>query len=132
VIKKIDHLGIAVNDVKKAAEDFARAFGIQSGGEEEIPSQKVRVAFLQVGNVKLEFLQPLEAESTIGKFLSSRGEGFHHVAFEVDNIEGDLRQAENAGLALLDRTPRPGAHGTKIAFIHPKSVHGVLVELVQR
>lgn len=132
MIKKIDHLGIAVNDVKQAAEDFARAFGIELGGEEEVPSQKVKVGFLQVGEVRLELLQPLEPESPVGKFLSSRGEGFHHIAFEVDDIESDLLKAESAGLTLLDKTPRPGAHGTKVAFIHPRSAHGLLVELVQK
>ncbi|MBE3520276.1 MAG: methylmalonyl-CoA epimerase [Firmicutes bacterium] len=132
MIKKIDHLGIAVNDMKQAAEDFARAFGIVLGGEEEVPSQKVKVGFLQVGEVRLELLQPLEADSPVGKFLSSRGEGFHHIAFEVDDIESDLRKAESAGLTLVDKTPRSGAHGTKVAFIHPKSTHGLLVELVQK
>lgn len=131
MIRKIHHLGIAVKDVKLALEDLSKAFGLASEGVEEVPSQKVKVGFLRVGEVRVELLEPVEEESAVGKFLASRGEGFHHLALESDDIEADLRKAESAGLALIDRTARPGAHGTKVAFIHPKSSHGVLVELVQ-
>lgn len=131
MIRKVHHLGIAVRDVQQALQDLGKALGVPPGGTEEVPSQKVRVGFMQLGEVRIEFLEPLGEDSTIAKFLASRGEGFHHMALETDDIEGDLAKAESAGLVLIDRSPRQGAHGTKVAFIHPKSVHGVLVELVQ-
>ena len=131
MLKKIHHLGSAVNDLEQAVNVLKEAFNLEVGGIEEVPSQQVRVAFLPVGESRLELLEPTSEESAVGKFLAKRGEGFHHVAFETDSIEEALKLAESKGLRLIDKQPRPGAHGTKVAFIHPKSTFGVLVELVQ-
>jgi len=129
--KKIHHLGIAVNDLEKAASVLKDAFNLEVSGVEEVPSQQVKVAFVPIGETRLELLQPTSEDSAVAKFLAKRGEGFHHVAFETDAIEDALKLAENQGLRLIDKEPRPGAHGTKVAFIHPKSTFGVLIELVQ-
>lgn len=131
VLKKINHLGIAVTDLKKAVEVFTKAFNLKVGGIEEVESQKVRVAFLPIGESRIELLEPTSEDSTIAKFLSSRGEGIHHVAFETDSVVESLKIAESQGLRLIDKEPRPGAHGTKVAFLHPKSTCGVLIELVE-
>lgn len=131
MLKKISHLGIAVKDLDKAVSVLREAFNMEVGGIEEVPSQKVKVAFLPVGESRLELLEPISEDSPIAKFLEKRGEGFHHVAFETDCIEDAMKLAESKGLQLIDKEPRPGAHGTKVAFIHPKTTFGVLIELVQ-
>lgn len=131
MLKRVHHLGIAVKNLDQAVKTLKDAFGLEAVSVEEVPSQKVRVAFLPVGECRLELLEPTSEESTIAKFMAKRGEGFHHVAFETDEIEGALKHAEKQGLRLIDEVPRPGAHGTKVGFIHPKSTFGVLIELVQ-
>ncbi len=132
MLNKIDHLGIAVKDLKTSVNVLASAFGLEARGFEKVPSQQVEVAFIPVGKSTLELLEPTSDESAVAKFLANRGEGFHHLAFETDSIEATLKAAENAGMRLIDKQPRPGAHGTKVAFIHPKSTFGVLIELVQK
>ncbi len=132
MIRKIDHLGIAVNDLEKSVNILKAAFNLDVGGIEEVSSQQVKVAFLPVGESRLELLEPTSEDSAVAKFLAKRGEGFHHVAFETDSIEESLKVAESQELRLIDKQPRPGAHGTKVAFIHPKSTFGVLIELVQK
>lgn len=131
MLTKINHLGIAVKDLDSAVNLFKAAFNLEVAGIEEVPSQKVRVAFLPVGESRLELLEPTSEDSAVAKFLAKRGEGFHHLALETDSIEETLKVAANQGLRLIDKEPRPGAHGTKVAFIHPKSTLGVLIELVQ-
>jgi len=131
VLKKINHLGIAVNDLEKAIEIFTKAFNLEVGGIEEVPSQQVKVAFLPIGESRIELLEPTSEDSAVSKFLATRGEGVHHVAFETDCIVDSLKTAEAQGLRFIDKEPRPGAHGTKVAFIHPKSTCGVLIELVE-
>jgi len=131
MIKRVHHLAIAVQNLDTAVKTLEKALGIGATSQEEVESQKVRVAFVPVGETRLELLEPTSEESTIAKFLSTRGEGFHHVAFETDDVAGDLKKAEENGLRLIDKEPRPGAHGTKVAFIHPKSTLGVLIELVE-
>jgi len=131
MLKRVHHLGIAVKNLEQAVKTLKDAFGLEAVSVEEVPSQKVRVAFLPVGESRLELLEPTSEESTIAKFLAKRGEGFHHVAFETDEIEGAWKDAEKQGLRLIDKVPRSGAHGTKVGFIHPKSTFGVLIELVQ-
>ncbi len=132
MLKKIDHLGIAVNDLEKCIDILGSAFNIKVSGTEEVASQEVKVAFLPIGETNLELLEPTSQNSAVAKFLDRRGEGFHHVAFETDCIEDALKHAAKQGLRLIDKQPRPGAHGTKVAFIHPKSTFGVLIELVER
>ncbi len=131
MIKKINHLGIAVRSLDDAATALKEAFGLEVSGSEIVESQKVRVAFIPIGDTRLELLEPTEEESAIGKFLTSRGEGLHHIALETDDVAGGLKEIEAKGMRLIDSVPRPGAHGTRVGFAHPKSTFGVLFELVE-
>lgn len=124
------HVGIAVQDLESAIDRY-RAFGLSLDYVDEVPGQRVRVAFLQAGGIHVELVTPTGPESTVAGFLSKRGEGLHHLAFQVDDIASELVRLEKQGFALVDRVPRPGAHGRLVAFLHPRSAHGVLLELVQ-
>lgn len=128
MIKKIDHLGIAVRSIDEAINYYEKALGLSCGGREEVPSQKIKTAFFIVDNVRLELLEPTSVDSPISKFIEKNGEGLHHVAFETDDITGQLQQANQAGCRLLQEVPVEGAGGKLIAFLHPKSTHGVLTE----
>lgn len=130
--KGINHIGIAVHSISKALPLYEGIFGMVKEGEEIIESQGVRVAFLSTGNTRVELLEPLNETSTIAKFITKRGEGIHHIALEVDDIKERIKELKNNGLQLIDEEPRLGAHHTQIAFIHPKSVQGVLVELLEK
>lgn len=130
MLKKVNHIGIAVHSV----EDLKKVFemlGAEVEGEEVVEEQKVKVAFIPVGEVRIELLEPTDSDSPVAKFLEKRGVGFHHIAFEVDHIERVLEELKAKGIKLIDEKPRRGAHGTKIAFIHPKATGGILVELCQ-
>jgi len=131
MITKINHLGIAVTSLEQAAKTLKDAFGLEVSGIEEVPSQNVRVAFVPVGETRLELLEPTSEDSAVAKFLASRGEGLHHIALQTTEIGQDLKEAEANGMRLIDKEPREGAHGTKVGFVHPKSTFGVLFELVQ-
>ncbi|HHY75218.1 MAG TPA: methylmalonyl-CoA epimerase [Firmicutes bacterium] len=131
MIKKVNHIGIAVSSLDAAMKIVKDVFGLEVTGVEEVPSQKVKVAFVPVGDTRLELLEPTAEDSPISKFLATRGEGMHHIALETDDVAGDLRKAEEAGARLIDKEPREGAHGTKVGFLHPKSTFGVLMELVE-
>lgn len=125
---KVHHIGIAVKSMER--EKFWNQFlNVKAEEVKEIPDQKVKIAFLPIGETKIELLEPL-GEGAVSKFLEKRGEGIHHIAIEVDDIEGALASMKEAGIALIDETPRQGAEG-KIAFVHPKSTGGILLELVQ-
>jgi methylmalonyl-CoA/ethylmalonyl-CoA epimerase len=128
----IDHLGIAVRSLDQAAPAWAAALGMGPAGREEVPGQGVRVAMFAVGGPKLELLEPMTPEGPVGKFLESRGEGIHHIAFRVDDVNAALARAKDAGARMIDETPRRGAGGALVGFVHPKSLNGVLVEFVQR
>jgi methylmalonyl-CoA/ethylmalonyl-CoA epimerase len=128
MLKKIDHIGIAVSSLKKSIPVFQK-LGLELKGVEEVPSQKVRVAFFQVGDVHIELLEPTSPESSIGKFLEKRGEGLHHIAYETGDIEEEMALLKAANFELIDQEPREGAHGTKIFFLHPKSTNSVLTEI---
>lgn len=130
-IKKIDHIAIVVEDLEKALAVYRDALGMTVTDIREMPEQDVKMAFLPSGDSEIELLEPLSADSGIGKYLAKRGEGLHHICLEVDDIEATLADLKAKGSQLIDETPKQGAHG-KIAFIHPKGAHGVLVELVQR
>lgn len=130
--KGINHIGIAVHSISKALPLYEGIFGMVKEGEEIIESQGVRVAFLSTGNTRVELLEPLNETSTIAKFITKRGEGIHHIALEVDNIKERIKELKNNGLQMIDEEPRLGAHHSQIAFIHPKSVQGVLVELLEK
>ncbi|GAV23008.1 methylmalonyl-CoA epimerase [Carboxydothermus pertinax] len=130
MFKKIDHLGIAVANLEKAIKTF-ELLGFKVAGMEEVPEQKVKVAFLPVGESNVELLMPTDEKSTIARFLMNKGEGVHHLAFLVENIEEKLAEFKEKGFTLIDEKPRVGAHGKKIAFLHPKSINGVLIELCE-
>jgi len=129
---KIHHVGIAVRNAEEAAKRFAALLDLERGARYELPELGVTALFLPVADSNLELLEPVGDESTVAKFLEKRGEGLHHVCFEVDDIEASLAELARQGAKLIDETPRPGAGGHLVAFVHPKSTHGVLVELKQR
>ena len=128
----IDHLGIAVHSIEEASPLYRDALGLAAGGTEEIPDQKVRVAFFQIGEVRIELLEPTADDSPIARFLKEKGPGLHHIAYRVENLPATLVALKVAGVQLIDEAPRDGAHGMKIAFAHPKSTGGVLTEFCQR
>jgi len=130
MIKKIDHIGIAVSSLDKAVPYYEQALGLKCEGREEVQSQNVRTAFFSVGDVHLELLEPTSPESPIAKFLEKNpAGGVHHIAFGSDNIEGQLKQAANSGVKLIHEKPFDGAGGKLVAFLHPKSTFGVLTEI---
>jgi len=125
---KIDHIAIAVHDVEKAAEVYQQALDVDSIEFETVESEGVKIAIIQVDNGRIELMQPTNDSSPIKKFLDKKGEGLHHMAFDTDNIEGEVERMEGCGIQFLGKI-RPGSAGTKVTFIHPKSLHGVLTEL---
>lgn len=131
MIKKIDHLGIAVRDLASTIPIYRDALGLPLEKEEAVPSERVRTAFFAAGEVHLELLESTDPEGPIARSIEKRGEGIHHIAFEVEDIRAAMAQARAAGLELLSEEPRPGAGGTLVVFAHPKSTRGVLIELVQ-
>ena len=130
-ISHIEHLGIAVKSIEEALPYYEKVLGLTCYNIEEVADQKVRTAFLRVGDTKIELLEATSPESTIAKFIETRGEGIHHIAFAVKGIEGALAEAEEKGVRLIDKTPRAGAEGMTIAFLHPKSTLGVLTEFCE-
>ena len=129
---QLDHVGIAVANLLEAFRFYRDALGLEIEPPEEIASQRVRAHFVQVGDATLELLEPTSDESPIAKYLATRGPGLHHVALRVDDIVAALAELKARGVRLIDETPRPGAQGSLVAFIHPSSAHGVLVELKQK
>ena len=127
---KIDHVGIAVKNLSIALETYRKALEIDDEKIIEVPSESVRVAMLRLGDTRIELLEPLSDEGAIAKFLRERGEGIHHVAIKINSIQKCIDIAEKEGLNVLDEKPRVGTYGNKVAFIHPKSMHGVLLEFV--
>jgi methylmalonyl-CoA/ethylmalonyl-CoA epimerase len=127
---KIDHIGIAVKNLEEAVKTF-ESLGLKVKEIEEVKEQKVKVAMLPVGESRIELLEATAEDSAIAKFIANRGEGIHHIAINVENIERSLEHARKAGIKLIDEKPRIGAGGKKVAFLHPKSVHGVLLEFVE-
>lgn len=127
----IDHVGIAVRDLDEVLKLWKEAFGLAQAGREEVPEQGLKVAFVQLGESRVEFLESTREDNAIGKFIASRGPGIHHIALKVDDIEKALERAVSSGVTPIDRVPRKGAGGNRIAFLHPKSTHGVLVELCE-
>ena len=130
MINKIDHLGIAVKSLDETVKYYEEALGLKCEHREEVESQKVRTAFFNVGGTHIELLEPTSPESAIAKYLEKNPNGgIHHIAYATDDIAGQLAQAKNAGVRLINETPMPGAHGKQVAFLHPKSTFGVLTEL---
>jgi methylmalonyl-CoA/ethylmalonyl-CoA epimerase len=125
---KIDHIAIAVNDVEESAKIYQQALGVDNVEFETVESEGVKVAILHLENARVELMQPTNDSSPIKKFLDKKGQGLHHLALDTDNIEGEVKRMEGCGIQFLGDI-RPGSAGTKVTFIHPKSLHGVLTEL---
>ncbi len=131
-VLKIDHLGIAVNSIEEAKKLFQDTLGLEFEGTETVAEQKVTTAFFPVGDSEVELLESTAPDGPIAKYLEKRGEGIQHIAFRVENIEEALAELKEKGIRLIDEKPRMGAGGAKIAFLHPKATHGVLIELSER
>jgi methylmalonyl-CoA/ethylmalonyl-CoA epimerase len=129
MIKKIDHIAIAVHNLEEAATFYQELLGLSLADVEEIEGMDTKVGFLAVGETTIELVQPTKEETGLSKFLAARGPGIHHICLEVDDIEAELRAYKEKGALLIDETPRKGAHGMKVGFIHPKTSGGVLIEL---
>ena len=125
---KIDHIAIAVNDVEESAKIYQQALGVDDVEFETVESEGVKIAILHLENARIELMQPTNDESPIKKFLDKKGQGLHHMALDTDNIEGEVERMEGCGIQFLGKI-RSGSAGTKVTFIHPKSLHGVLAEL---
>lgn len=129
-MRKLDHLGIAVHSINEARR-FWEALGLEIGEVEEVPQEGVRVAMLPLGEARIELLEPMSPDSPVARFLAKRGPGIHHVCLASDDVLGDDARLRTAGVELLRETPTPGAGGTRVQFVHPKSAGGVLVELAE-
>lgn len=127
----INHLGIATTGLDDAMARMAKLFGMAADHVEAVPEQKVKTAFYPVGESSLEFLESTDAEGPIGKYIAKRGSGIHHICFEVDDIEAAVKMLLAKGVRMIDEAPRSGAHGCRVAFIHPSETGGVLMELAQ-
>lgn len=131
-MKKVDHIGIAVRNLDEVIPYYTETLGCPLLKIEEVESQKVRVAFIDAGNIKLELLEPMDDTSPIFKFMEKRGEGIHHIAFGVEDIDSRMAELHEKGVQLLSEKAKPGAGGALVAFLHPKSSNGVLYELCEK
>ncbi|HVI95035.1 MAG TPA: methylmalonyl-CoA epimerase [Anaeromyxobacter sp.] len=131
MLRKIDHLGVAVRSLDDAISFYRDALGLRLGGIEEVPSYRVRVAFFRVGDSKIELLEPTSAAGMIAEFIAAHGPGLHHVAYEVEDVAAAIRTCEARGVRMIDRAPRPGAHGARVAFVDPASSGSVVTELLE-
>ncbi|KYC51538.1 MAG: Glyoxalase/Bleomycin resistance protein/Dioxygenase superfamily protein [Candidatus Methanofastidiosum methylothiophilum] len=132
MIKKIDHIGIAVNSLEESLKFYEGALGLKVENIEEVSEQKVKVCFLNIGGVHFELLEPTSPDSTVAKSIEKRGEGIHHIAVLVENIDEAIKTMKEKEIKLIDEIPRKGAGGSKMAFVHPKSTHGILLELYEK
>ncbi|MBW6498776.1 MAG: methylmalonyl-CoA epimerase [Bacteroidales bacterium] len=130
-LSHIEHIGIAVKNLEASIAFYEEVLGLKCYAIEEVKEQRVKTAFFMVGQTKVELLESTDPEGPIGKFIEKKGEGVHHLAFAAEGIEGALEELQNKGVQLIDKTPRKGAEGLDIAFLHPKSTHGVLMELCE-
>ena len=131
MLNRIYHLGYAVEDIEAASRFYAENFGAVPGESEDVEEQGIVAAMFKVGESSIELVQPTRPDSPVGKFLAKRGEGFHHVAYEVEDLEATLAELARNGVELIDEKPRRGAGGSKVAFVHPRGAFGVLTELVE-
>lgn len=132
MIEKLDHIGIAVRDIDEALKFYRDALGLKCKRIEEVEGQNVKIAFLPAGDVNLELVQATHPDSAVAKFIEKRGEGVHHIALRVKNIEEAMKYLKDKGVEFIDAIPRKGGHGSKIVFLYPKSSFGVLIELVEK
>jgi methylmalonyl-CoA/ethylmalonyl-CoA epimerase len=128
---KLDHIGIAVKDLDWARKFYGETLGFRVSEPEELPERKLRICFVEVGDARVELLFPTSPDSTVAKFLASRGQGVHHLCYEVEDLEAKIKAMKAAGAKMIDEKPRPGTHGTVVAFVHPESAGGVLTEFCQ-
>jgi len=131
-LNKIEHIGIAVKSIEESLKYYEGVLGLKCYAIEEVKDQKVKTAFLKIGETKLELLEATGNDSPVAKFIEKRGEGVHHIAFDTDNINETLNEIKTKGIRLIDETPRKGAEGLEIAFLHPKSTGGVLTEICKK
>lgn len=130
-MKKIEHIGIAVSNLEEASVIYEKLFGTPAYKEEEVASEGVKTAFFKSGPNKIELLEATNSDSPIAKFIAKKGEGIHHIAFDVDDIVSEIERLKNEGFIILNETPKKGADNKLVAFLHPKSTNGVLIELCQ-
>jgi methylmalonyl-CoA/ethylmalonyl-CoA epimerase len=130
--RRLTHIGIAVKSIAASGSLFSKLFNKAEDHHEEVKDQRVRAMFFRVGESGVELLEPTSPESPIAKFIEKRGEGVHHLSFEVDDIEQEIARLRSEGFQMVDQQPRPGADGYRIAFLHPKSTNGVLIEISQK
>jgi len=131
MLKKINHVAVAVNNLEEATQFYEEVLGLTLSGVEVVEAQKTKVGFFKIGESNIELVQPAAPDSPLTKYLETKGQGIHHVCFEVDDVEAEVKAFLEKGATLIDKTPRPGAHNTKVAFVHPKSSNGVLIELCE-
>lgn len=131
-VKHVDHIGIAVKEIEKAGKFYSDVLGLKMQGIEEIPEQKVKVAFFPITDAEIELLESTQPDGPVSKYIDARGEGVQHIAFRVENIDLALKELREKGVRMIDEKPRTGAGGAKIAFIHPKETNGVLIEICER
>lgn len=132
MFKHISHIGLAVRDIEVSTALFQTLFGTKPTHSEDLPEQKVRTAMFEIGGSNVELTAALDPDSPIAKFIDKRGEGVHHISFIVDDVSAELARLKAAGFQIIDEEPRPGADGTLVAFLHPKSTNGVLIEISQK
>lgn len=131
MLSRIDHVGIAVRDLDQAIQLYERRLGLRATGRERLEQEGIEIAMIPIGESRIELITPIRPDSKVEKFLQDRGEAVHHVAYGTEDVDASLQRAGSAGAQLLDEAARKGAHGTRIGFVHPKSVCGVLTEFVQ-
>ena len=131
MIRRLDHIAIAVPDIEAAIARFADDLGLTLAGREDVPSQSTTTAFLPIDGTQIELIHPMNGEGPVQAHLDKRGGGLHHLCFETDDIDADMSRLQEKGYRFLSEAPQPGAHGTRVAFIHPKSAGGVLIELAE-
>jgi len=132
MVGKVDHIGIAVKDLEETLKFYTDVLGMDLQGTETVEEQKVKVAFLPIGDTEMELLESTDKDGPIAKYIDKKGQGVQHIAYRVDDIEKAIEEMKEKGIRMIDEKPRYGAGGAKIAFLHPKSTHGVLIELCQR
>jgi methylmalonyl-CoA epimerase len=131
MIRRLDHIAIAVPDLEAAITRFVDDLGIELGGREDVPSESTSTVFLPIDGTQIELIHPMNGQGPVATYLEKRGGGLHHLCFETDDIEADMKRLKEKGYRFLSDVPKPGAHGSRVAFIHPKSAGGVLIELAE-
>ncbi|MBI5239027.1 MAG: methylmalonyl-CoA epimerase [Elusimicrobia bacterium] len=131
-MKRLDHIAIAVRDLEESSRFYREVLGLAGAGEETVAEQKVKVAFFAAGDTRIELLQPTAPDSPVARFLESRGPGLHHICLQVDDLDAEMERLRRTGVVFTAEAPRPGSHGLRIAFLHPRSSGGALIELCER